>query len=211
MLRGAWRVRGTVMDCQKGRTFGAVVVLLQGLVTALFPRMSIRFITNAIGKNFDNAAELEAKPAYRRQLRALGVGTVAAAGTGLFLQSGEETDDEPTDTGTVDETRSVSFAHQHAQRSSSGSSRPVARSEKQQRCSPNQASNALVAPSGIAYGDGNDRSEPPSRHDPNAVQRRGLATVAITHRSAVDWRRGHSRCRYADDSRDPRSPFRRAT
>jgi len=81
------------MASQKSRTFGAVLVLLQGVVTALFPQISIRLITRAIGKNFDNASELEAKPAYLRQLRAVGVGMIAAAGTDLLLQSIEETDD----------------------------------------------------------------------------------------------------------------------
>ncbi len=86
------------MKGQKSRTFGAAFVLLQGLVTALFPQASIRFIKNMIGKNFDNASDLEAKPAYLRQLRAIGVGMVAAAGTDLLLQSVEETDDGPVET-----------------------------------------------------------------------------------------------------------------
>jgi hypothetical protein len=43
-----------------------------------------------IGKNFDNASELEAKPAYIRQLRAIGVGMIAAGGTGLLLEDTEE-------------------------------------------------------------------------------------------------------------------------
>lgn len=99
-----------MIERQQSRTFGAVVVLLQGLVTALFPQISIRFIKNAIGKNFDNAAELEAKPAYLRQLRALGVGMIAAAGTDLLLQSGEEADDEPTEPGNVDDDGAVEAA-----------------------------------------------------------------------------------------------------
>lgn len=60
----------------------------------LFPQASVAFVKRMIGKNFDNASELEAKPAYRRQLRALGVGMVAAAGTDLLLQSTDEADDE---------------------------------------------------------------------------------------------------------------------
>nr|WP_267162987.1 hypothetical protein [Halovenus salina] len=92
------------MNNQKRRTFGAAFVLLQGVVTALVPQMSIKFIKNMIGKNFDNASELEAKPAYLRQLRAVGVGIVAAAGTDLLLQSVGETDDELVDTGTPDGT-----------------------------------------------------------------------------------------------------------
>jgi hypothetical protein len=77
----------------KSRTLGAAFVLLQGLVTALFPQLSVKFIKDLVGKNFNNAAELEAKPAYLRQLRALGVGVVAAAGVNLLLQSRAETDE----------------------------------------------------------------------------------------------------------------------
>lgn len=90
------------MDNQKSRTFGAAFVLLQGLVTALFPQMSVKFIKNMIGKNFDNSSKLEAKPAYLRQLRAVGVGMVAAAGTDLLLQSREEADDGQAETGDFD-------------------------------------------------------------------------------------------------------------
>ena len=50
------------MDSQKSGTLGAAFVLLQGLVTALFPQISIKFIKQMVGKNFDNASELEAKP-----------------------------------------------------------------------------------------------------------------------------------------------------
>ncbi len=80
------------MNSQKSRTVGAAFVLLQGLVTALAPRVSLGVIKNMIGKNFENASELQAKPTYVRQLRALGVGLVAAAGTDLLLQSAADTD-----------------------------------------------------------------------------------------------------------------------
>lgn len=52
---------------------------------------------------FDNASKLEAKPAYLRQLRALGVGMVAAAGTDLLLQSREESDDRQAEAGESDD------------------------------------------------------------------------------------------------------------
>lgn len=91
------------MDSQKSRTFGAAFMLLQGLVTVLFPQVSVTFIKKMVGKNFDNASELEAKPAYLRQLRAVGVGMVAVAGTNLLLESAQETDDEPAGTGTSDD------------------------------------------------------------------------------------------------------------
>jgi len=96
-------VRHTVMDCKKSRTFGAAFVLLQGVVTALFPQISVRLIKNMVGKNFDNASNLEAKPAYLRQLRAVGVGMVAAAGTELLLQSRAESDERRTEPGELNE------------------------------------------------------------------------------------------------------------
>lgn len=91
------------MDDRKIRKAGTAFVLLQGLVTALFPRVSVRLTMSMIGKNFDNSSDLTATPAYLRQLRAIGVGTVAAAGTDLLLQSAEETSDEPAEAGGSDD------------------------------------------------------------------------------------------------------------
>lgn len=87
------------MDSQKSRTFGAAFVLLQGLLTALAPQVSLSVIKNMIGKNFENASELRAKPAYVRQLRAFGVGLVAAAGTNLLLQSTADTEANRVEAG----------------------------------------------------------------------------------------------------------------
>jgi len=88
-----------VIDSQKSRTLGAATVLLQGVVTALFPQMSVSVVQKMIGKNFDNAAELEAKPAYRRQIRAIGVGMIAAGGTDLLMQGGDAAADGAADSG----------------------------------------------------------------------------------------------------------------
>jgi hypothetical protein len=77
------------MNNQQKRTFGAGVMLIQGAVTALFPQLSVMLLKKMLSKNFENTAQLEAKPEYLRQLRAIGVGIVAAAGTTLLLQSGE--------------------------------------------------------------------------------------------------------------------------
>lgn len=93
------RVAIGVIDTQKSRTFGAAAVLLQGVVTALFPQLSISFVKQMIGKNFDNASELTAKPAYRRQLRAIGIGMVAAAGTDLLMQGRDAAADGVADSG----------------------------------------------------------------------------------------------------------------
>ncbi|UWG47847.1 Uncharacterized protein HSRCO_1567 [Halanaeroarchaeum sp. HSR-CO] len=84
------------MNGQQSRRIGAAFVLLQGAVTALFPQVSSKFITRMIGTNFENASDLEAKPVYLQQLRAMGVGMVAAAGTDLLLQSITEGDERPT-------------------------------------------------------------------------------------------------------------------
>ncbi|MDQ2074176.1 hypothetical protein RBH20_16690 [Haloarcula sp. H-GB4] len=84
-----------MMGSQKNRKLSAAVVLVQGAVTALFPQISVKLIKRMIGKNFENASQLTVKPAYRRQLRAVGVGMVAAAGTDLLLQSAAETDEGP--------------------------------------------------------------------------------------------------------------------
>ncbi len=91
------------MDSQKCRSFGAAFVLLQGAVTALLPQLSVRFTKQMIGKNFDNASELEATPEYLRQLRAIGIGMVAAAGTDLLLQSTEESESDSSVTDESDE------------------------------------------------------------------------------------------------------------
>lgn len=90
-------VRINVKDCEKGRPFGSALILLQGVVTALFPQASVRLTKKMIGKNFDNASELDAKPAYVRQLRAIGVGMIAAGGTGLLLEDTEELEAELAD------------------------------------------------------------------------------------------------------------------
>lgn len=82
----------------KKRTFGAALLVVQGAVTAAFPRVSAGFVKRAIAKNFNDAAQLEAKPAYLRQLRALGVGMIAAGGTSLLLEDGTaSTDDDAPD------------------------------------------------------------------------------------------------------------------
>ena len=78
------------MDNQKCRSFGAALVLLQGAITAFFPKAGVGLTKRMIGKNFDNASDLKAPPAYLRQLRAIGVGMVAAGGTSLLLDGAEE-------------------------------------------------------------------------------------------------------------------------
>ena len=63
--------------------------------SALVPQLSVAFVKRMIGKNFENAGDLEAKPAYVRQIRALGVGLAAAGVATLAMDRvADRTDDE---------------------------------------------------------------------------------------------------------------------
>jgi uncharacterized protein YjeT (DUF2065 family) len=83
------------MNSRKCRKFGAMWVIGQGLLTALFPQLSVEMLKRMIGKNFENAADLEAKPAYLRQLRAIGIGLTAAGVASLAMnRTDRRTEDE---------------------------------------------------------------------------------------------------------------------
>jgi len=73
------------MNSAKCRKLGALWAIGQGVLTALVPELSVKLFTRMIGKNFENADDLEAKPAYLRQLRALGIGFAAAGIANLFM------------------------------------------------------------------------------------------------------------------------------
>lgn len=74
------------MDGSKCRRFGALWMIGQGLLTALVPQLCVRMMKRMIGKNFENAETLSAKPAYLRQLRALGIGLAAAGIAGFAME-----------------------------------------------------------------------------------------------------------------------------
>lgn len=69
----------------------------QGLLTALIPQLSVRIIKQMIGKNFENADDLRVKPAYLRELRALGIGLAAAGIAGLAMERVADEPDEPSE------------------------------------------------------------------------------------------------------------------
>ncbi|MEF8778402.1 MAG: hypothetical protein V5A36_05770 [Natronomonas sp.] len=79
------------MDRKDCRKFGAFWAIGQGLLSALLPQLSVKVVKKMIGKNFENAEELEAKPGYTRQIRALGIG-LAAAGIATLVM--DRIDDE---------------------------------------------------------------------------------------------------------------------
>ncbi|CCQ36388.1 uncharacterized protein Nmlp_2215 [Natronomonas moolapensis 8.8.11] len=83
------------MNCDKLRNAGALWAIGQGLVGALVPQLSVAFVKKMIGKNFENAGDLEAKPAYVRQIRALGIGLAAAGVATLAMDRvADRTDEE---------------------------------------------------------------------------------------------------------------------
>lgn len=73
------------MNCDKFRNVGALMAIGQGLVSAFVPQLSVKFVTKMIGKNFENTEELQAKPAYVRKIRALGIGLAAAGVANLAM------------------------------------------------------------------------------------------------------------------------------
>lgn len=78
------------VDDGSKRKAGALLAIGQGLLTALLPGLSVRLTRKLLSKNFENAEALEAKPAYRRQLRALGIGAAAAGIAGYAMEVASE-------------------------------------------------------------------------------------------------------------------------
>jgi len=86
------------MNGPRCRRFGSVWAIGQGLLTAVVPQLSVKMVKKMIGQNFENADELEATPAYLRQLRALGIGLAAAGIAGLVMErTAEDTDNDTED------------------------------------------------------------------------------------------------------------------
>lgn len=79
------------------QTLGSTMAIGQGLLTAAAPQLSTKLIKRMIQKNFEDAEDIEAKPAYLRQLRAFGIGLAAAgiAGLAMELVSDDGDGDEP--------------------------------------------------------------------------------------------------------------------
>ncbi len=82
----------------KCRKLGALWMIGQGVVTALIPQTSVWFLKQLLGQNFENTAMLEAKPAYIRQLRAVGIGMAAAGIAGYAMEQATATDEETAET-----------------------------------------------------------------------------------------------------------------
>ncbi|MFC7187914.1 hypothetical protein [Halorubrum yunnanense] len=88
------------VDDGSKRKVGSLLVIGQGLLTAVAPGLSVSLTRKLLAKNFENADELEAKPAYRRQLRAVGIGAAAAGIAGYAMEvASEGATDEVTSPG----------------------------------------------------------------------------------------------------------------
>ena len=74
------------MNSAKCRKVGALWAIGQGLLTALVPQLSVKIFKLMLGRNFENAGGLQARPAYLRQLRALGIGLAAAGIANLVME-----------------------------------------------------------------------------------------------------------------------------
>lgn len=86
------------MNSSNCRKLGSLLAIGQGLLTMVVPQLTVKVVQKMIGENFENAEELEAKPAYLRQLRAVGIGLAAAGIAGLSMeQAAENTDTESAD------------------------------------------------------------------------------------------------------------------
>lgn len=77
------------------RKLGALWAIGQGLLTAVVPQLNVVVFKKMLGKNFENAGDLEATPAYLRQLRAVGIGFAAAGIATLAMErAAADGDDE---------------------------------------------------------------------------------------------------------------------
>ena len=82
------------MNSTKCRKAGALWAIGQGLLTAIVPQLSEKVFKRMLAEKFENAGDLETKPAYRRQLRAVGIGLAAAGIATLVMERSAADADE---------------------------------------------------------------------------------------------------------------------
>lgn len=84
------------MGLSRMRRVSAVWAVVQGLQLAAFPQLTVAVVRRLLGQNFAGAEALEARPGYVRQLRATGIGLVAAGVAGAAMERVAE-EAEPED------------------------------------------------------------------------------------------------------------------
>jgi dihydrodipicolinate synthase/N-acetylneuraminate lyase len=85
------------MGCSKCRRLGSLWMIGQGLLIAFVPQLCVRMMQKMIGKNFENAEKLSAKPVLLRQLRACGIGMAAVGIAGFSMEWVASEPDRPSD------------------------------------------------------------------------------------------------------------------
>jgi hypothetical protein len=78
------------------RRLGYAVTALEGLLLAAAPSLALALGRRLLALSFEGTDDLTARPCYRTQTRATGVGLLAAGLTGLVLE-GTTADDETPD------------------------------------------------------------------------------------------------------------------
>jgi hypothetical protein len=73
------------MNHNKCRSIGSLWAIGHGLLSAVVPQLSVKLTKKMLGKNFENAEKLEARPKHVRQIRALGIGLAAAGAANLAM------------------------------------------------------------------------------------------------------------------------------
>lgn len=92
-----------MLDRSKCTKLGAVWAIGQGLLAALAPGKSAEMVRKMLGMSFRNVDELEPRPEYLRQTRAIGIGLVVAGIAGLMLEAvADESDAAESDTEKTD-------------------------------------------------------------------------------------------------------------
>jgi hypothetical protein len=79
-------VRSATFGRANCRRLGAFWAVAQGLFALVAPRWSVEVTKRLLETNYENADELEPKPAYLRQVRALGIGLTAAGIVGFAME-----------------------------------------------------------------------------------------------------------------------------
>lgn len=74
------------MDRTRLRRLAAVWALVQGLQLAVLPQVTVAVGRRLVDQNFTGTEELAARPGYVRQLRATGIGLVAAGIASLAME-----------------------------------------------------------------------------------------------------------------------------
>lgn len=81
-----------MLDSTRLRKAAAGWAIIHGLIAAILPGIAARLVKRLLGFSFENTAGLHPKPGYIRQIRAAGVGLLAAGTAGYILERMADSD-----------------------------------------------------------------------------------------------------------------------